>query len=138
MENKKIGFIGGGNMGGALATAAIFALGKENVLLSDSTPTTTNVLSQLIGATPSTHKEIAKTCRLIFIAVKPNVVPTVLEQLKPLLAERADNFALVSIAAGVTVDSILEIVGKDVHVIRMMPNTAASIWFSLIGLTIPV
>ncbi len=127
MENKKIGFIGGGNMGGALAQAAIHALGKENVLLSDSTPTATKVLSQNIGATPSTHKEIATTCRLIFIAVKPNVVPAVLEKLKPLLAERTDNYALVSIAAGVTVESILRIVGEDVHVIRMMPNTAVSV-----------
>ena len=127
MENRKIGFIGGGNMGGALATAAIRSLGSENVLLSDSNPTTTKVLSQNIGATPSTHKEIAETCRLIFIAVKPNVVPAVLETLKPLLAKRTDNYALVSIAAGVTVDSILEIVGKDVHVIRMMPNTAVAV-----------
>ena len=127
MENRKIGFIGGGNMGGALAQAAIRSLGAENVLLSDSTPTNTKVLSQNIGATPSTHKEIAETCRLIFIAVKPNVVPAVLENLKPLLAKRTDNYALVSIAAGVTVDSILEIVGKDVHVIRMMPNTAVAV-----------
>jgi len=58
MENIKVGFIGGGNMGGALARAAISALSCENVFLADNSPTNTKILADNIGAVPSTAKEI--------------------------------------------------------------------------------
>ena len=135
MENIKVGFIGGGNMGGALAKAAIAAIGGDSVLLSDSTPLNTQALAQNIGATPSTLQNIAQECRLIFVAVKPHIVPTVLGDLKPFLSERPDPYAVVSIAAGVTIDSILEILGESTHVIRMMPNTSVAVGKGMIVYT---
>ena len=127
MKDIKVGFIGGGNMGGALASAAIKALGGENVLLVDRNEESTNALAQKMGATPSTQAEIAKACRLIFLAVKPNVIPSVAESLAAMLEGREDEYAVVSIAAGVTLDSLSEMLGEKTHIIRMMPNTSVAV-----------
>ena len=79
----KDGFIGGGNMGGAMARAAIAAVGAERVLLVDRDEETTHILSSRIGAVPSDYEQIARECRLIFVGVKPYLVAQVLEQLRP-------------------------------------------------------
>ena len=127
MENIKVGFIGGGNMGGALARAAIKVLGGENVLLADNSPTNTKVLADNIGAVPSTAKEIAANCRLVFLSVKPNIVPVVAETVRPVIETREDECAVVSIAAGVTLDSLSEMLGEKARIIRMMPNTSVAV-----------
>lgn len=127
MENIKVGFIGGGNMGGALARAAIKVLGGENVFLADNSPTNTKILADNIGAVPSTAKEIATNCRLVFLSVKPNIVPVVAETVRPVIEAREDECAVVSIAAGVTLDSLSEMLGEKARIIRMMPNTSVAV-----------
>lgn len=114
-------------MGGALASAAINVLGGENVLLADNTPTNTRVLADKIGATPSKAKEIASSCRLVFLSVKPNIIPIVAKTVRPIVEARADDCAVVSIAAGVTLDSLSEMLGEKTHIIRMMPNTSVAV-----------
>lgn len=114
-------------MGGALARAAISALGGENVLLTDRSPESTKLLAEKIGATSATQEEIAKECRLIFLAVKPNVVGAVAKSLKTVLEGRSDEYAVVSIAAGVTLDSLSELLGEKTNIIRMMPNTSVAV-----------
>ena len=80
----KYGFIGGGNMGGAMALSCARAVGADNVLLVDRDEAMTVSLSTRLGVTASSYEEIANTCRLIFIGVKPNLVAPVLETLTPL------------------------------------------------------
>ena len=123
----KYGFIGGGNMGGAMARAAIAAVGAERVLLVDRDEETTHILSSRIGAVPSDYEQIARECRLIFVGVKPYLVAQVLEQLRPALAQRKDAVAVVSIAAGVKIQDMSEVVGEGVPVIRMMQNTPVAL-----------
>ncbi len=120
---EKYGFIGGGNMGGAMAGAAIRAVGAQHVLLVDRDSETTTRLAREIGAVPSTYEEIAASCRLIFVGVKPNLVVQVLEQLRETLHARTDDYAVVSIAAGVTIATMEEVLGAEVPIIRMMQNT---------------
>jgi pyrroline-5-carboxylate reductase len=123
----KYGFIGGGNMGGAMAGAAIRAVGAQNILLVDRDEDTTKVLADSIGAVPSSYEQIAQQCRLIFIGVKPNLVAQVLGQLRPLLQKRTDDFAVVSIAAGIKIEDMCAVVGENIPVIRMMQNTPVSL-----------
>ena len=123
----KYGFIGGGNMGGAMAAAAIEAVGGARVLLVDRDEEMTKVLSERIGAVPSSYEQIAMECRLIFVGVKPNLVASVLEKLRPMLQKRTDAYAVVSIAAGVTVGAMLGVLGEGVPVIRMMQNTPVAV-----------
>jgi pyrroline-5-carboxylate reductase len=124
---SKYGFIGGGNMGGAMALACKKAVGADNVLLVDRDKETTARLANSLGVTASSYDEIAKECRLIFVGVKPNLVAQVLQQLRPALQAREDDVAVVSIAAGVKIEDMCEVVGDNIPVIRMMQNTPVSL-----------
>ena len=124
---RKYGFIGGGNMGGAMALSCARAVGSDNVLLVDRDEETTARLSCNLGVTASSYDEISKECRLIFIGVKPNLVAQVLQQLRPALQAREDDVALVSIAAGVKIEDMCQVAGDDVPIIRMMQNTPVAL-----------
>ena len=123
---NKIGFIGGGNMGGALASAAVKAVGKENVLVVDRDEQTTAACAERIGATAGCYECIAKECRVIFLAVKPNLVEMAAKTLVPLMEGHTDA-VIVSMAAGVKLEKLNALFGEDAHVIRMMPNTPAAV-----------
>ena len=64
---NKYGFIGGGNMGGAMALSCARAVGADRVLLVDRDEETTARLAQNLGVCASSYDEIAKECRLIFV-----------------------------------------------------------------------
>lgn len=122
----KIGFIGVGNMGGALSTAASK---KENtsVLVTDYDKNKSKEVADKIGAIDTTTENICKTAKYIFLGVKPQVLPSVLERIAPILKSRHDEFCLVSMAAGVKIEKIIDILGFSVPVIRIMPNMPVSI-----------
>ena len=92
MSTKLFGFIGCGNMGGALATAVAKSVGGNEILLSDPDNEKANALAQKIGATVSNNEEIVKNAKYIFLGVKPQVMAEVLSPLAPLLKEREDRF----------------------------------------------
>ena len=121
----KIGFIGCGNMGSALAIAAAKS-SIEKIYLSNRTPAKALALANQIGGAISTNMDIAATCDIIFLGVKPHLLRDLLASLSPILTERQDRFLLISMAAGVTVASIEEAVGQRYPIIRMMPNTPTS------------
>jgi pyrroline-5-carboxylate reductase len=115
----KIGFIGCGNMGGALARA-VLSLGEHEVLVSDYAKEKAESFAEEYGAIAATNSKIAGECDVVFIAVKPNVYPTVL----PALAEELSaNTVVVSIAAGIKIETVESLIGNDKKVIRIMPNT---------------
>ncbi|MBR5797737.1 MAG: NAD(P)-binding domain-containing protein, partial [Clostridia bacterium] len=123
----KYGFIGGGNMGGAMALSCARAVGADRVLLVDRDEETTARLAQNLGVCASSYDEIAKECRLIFVGVKPGLVAPVLEQLRPALQARTDDFAVVSIAAGVKIEDMCAVAGENIPIIRMMQNTPVAL-----------
>ena len=123
----KYGFIGGGNMGGAMAKAAAAVVGGANVLLCDRDEATTKMLADKLGVTASSYEQIAAGSRLIFVAVKPNLVVPVLEKLRDMLQARADKPCVVSIAAGVTIATMMGVLGEDIPLIRMMQNTPVAL-----------
>lgn len=65
----KIGFIGTGNMGGALARAA--AKGGHTLLLANRTPAKAEALAKELGGTVCPNAEAAETAELLFLGVKP-------------------------------------------------------------------
>lgn len=125
----KIGFIGTGNMGSALAKAADKGAAEGTVLyLSNRTPAKAEALAgQLTRAVPSTNEAIARECELIFLGVKPQMMAGLMAGLAPILAGREDRFVLCSMAAGLTFDALTEMVGWDCPLIRILPNTPAAI-----------
>ena len=120
MENiMKIGFIGAGNMGGALASAA-----KGELYIYDKDKKKAEMLANAIGAKYAEAKDIAKSCDLIFLGVKPNIIPAAIEELKPSLSASA---TLISMAAGVAISKIETLLGKEAAIIRIMPNTPVAV-----------
>ena len=79
MQFNTIGFIGCGNMGGALAQA--LPKGEHNVFLANRTQSKADALALKIGAAVTDNQTIAKTCDLIFLGVKPQMMPGVLAEL---------------------------------------------------------
>ncbi len=125
-----IGFIGCGNMGSALAKAAAKSdmITPEQIFLSNRTSGKAERLSEELGdANVSFNEEVAEKCRYIFLGVKPQKMEGVLEEIAPVLRRRADRFVLVTMAAGLTMETIQEMAGGHYPVIRLMPNTPAAI-----------
>lgn len=114
----KVGFIGCGNMGGALAKAVSKA---ENVLvyLYDYNLEKAEEMAKNLNGKVSSSSEIVSVCDFVFLGVKPNVLPSVLNEIKNNLNA---NTTLISMAAGVKISSIEEIISTN-PIIRIMPNT---------------
>ena len=125
---QTIGFIGTGNMGSAVASAAARSGRTERILLANRTPARAEELArELPGAETAANGETAARAQLIFLGVKPQMMGEVLAQISPILRERKDRCILVTMAAGLTCARIRELAGLDCPVIRMMPNTPAAI-----------
>ena len=124
---KTIGFLGCGNMGGAIARAVCKATAPENVFLANRTAAKAEALAAELGCQTATNAEIAGDCDLIFLAVKPQMMEAMLEPLRFILAERTKRFVLCTMAAGLPMARIQEMAGGDYPVIRIMPNTPASV-----------
>lgn len=122
---NKIGFIGTGNMGGAIATA-VAGQGRA-LLLANRTPAKAQVLAQQVGGQVGENLQVAADCQLIFLCVKPQMMAGMLAQIAPVLAQRTDRFVLVTMAAGLTCARIREMAGMEYPIIRMMPNTPCAI-----------
>ena len=77
----KIGFIGAGNMGGALATAAAKAVGGECLLIADANAEKAASLAAEIGAVTADNATVAAQCDYIFLGVKPQMMKDMLLEL---------------------------------------------------------
>ena len=117
----KYGFIGCGNMGGALARALTKT--TQNVIISDPSPMAKRFAEE-VGCAHGVNEEAA-SCDRVFLAVKPHIVEGVLASLRPILKARKP--LLISMAAGVTIDQIEGWAGTELPVIRIMPNTPAAV-----------
>ena len=121
------GFIGCGNMGGALCRSVAKAIGGENVYASDFFYEKADALCKEIGAHTSSNEEIANNCRYIFLGVKPQVIDKTISEVSSILKTRTDKFTVVSMAAGISTDAIRKMLGFDCAVIRIMPNTPCAV-----------
>ncbi|MBO5868589.1 MAG: pyrroline-5-carboxylate reductase [Oscillospiraceae bacterium] len=124
---KTIGFIGAGNMGGALAKAAAKAVGGENVFLADLMAEKAAALAEKLGAKAVTGTQVVAECDVVFLGVKPQVMASTLEELAPVLEKRTTPFLLVSMAAGVCIRDLQKLTSEKYPIIRIMPNIPASV-----------
>ena len=113
---QTIGFLGVGTMGSAVARAAAKSRMAEVILLSNRMPAKAEMLAAELaeaGAAVSSNEEIARTARLIFLGVKPQMMGLVLSPLASILREREDRFVLATIAAGLSCGRIQDFVDLD-------------------------
>lgn len=119
----EIGFIGAGNMGGALLAAAAKKIGGEKIAVYDKDEKKLSETCAALGCTAlGSAGDIAKSCGIIMLGVKPNIIGSVAKEIAPVLAERKDNFTVVTMAAGVTIETLRSFFGEEFPIIRIMPN----------------
>ena len=121
----KAGFIGTGVMGGAIARAVRKSVEKNDLLLANIPQKQAQELAEELECGWGENTDVARQCRYIYLAVKPQVMPEVLREIAPVLKERTDRYTIVSIAAGLSIETVRSLAGIDFPLIRVMPNTAA-------------
>ena len=129
------GFIGTGNMGGALARAARKRLSGGEILLANRSATKAEALAQELDCRAVDNAAVAAGADYIFLGVKPYMVAGLMEKIGPVLAARKDRFVLVSMAAAHTIPDQRERGCGDWPLIRIMPNTPALLGEGMTGVT---
>jgi pyrroline-5-carboxylate reductase len=127
-----IGFIGGGNMAEALIRGLVKE-GKRDIIVSDPIDERRRYLENCYGVktTPS-NQEVVNLSDIIVIAVKPQNIKEVLEEIKDSVTEK---HTVVSIAAGIPISLIQKYLKTD-KLIRAMPNFAATVGEAITVLTL--
>ena len=124
---SSIGLIGAGTMGSAVLQAAAKGAPGAALYCSNRTPAKAQALAQEVGGQAVDNAAVARTCSLIFLGVKPQMMAGVLADLAPVLAARTDRFVLASMAAGLDGQAIQNLAGGKYPVICLMPNTPVAV-----------
>ena len=123
--NRKIGFIGCGNMGRAMLGALVKSndINNDNIIVSTKSEESAKRINKEFGVQATVvNTEVVEKSNVLFLAVKPYFFKEVIEEIKDIVS---DNTIVISIAAGITIAQIEEWFGKKVKVVRTMPNTPA-------------
>jgi pyrroline-5-carboxylate reductase len=126
-----LGFIGCGNMGGALAKAASKSLQGNQIALCDFDKTKVEKFVQEFGAVAATTQEIAHEARFVVLAVKPQMMENAIAEFAEILRARTD-VTIITMAAGLSMAAIRQYIGADLPIIRIMPNTPAMLGLGMI------
>ncbi len=133
IRNKKIGFIGAGNMTRSLASSFVRKniVETSNIYVSNRTPGKLEKIKNDLGVnTVSTNEDIVNTCDIIFLSIKPKDIAEALDEIN---RSFTSDQTLISIAAGVSISQIKKHVHDIENIIRVMPNTPVSIGEGVIG-----
>ncbi|MEE4363559.1 MAG: pyrroline-5-carboxylate reductase [Desulfotignum sp.] len=125
LQEKKIGFIGSGNMGEALISGLVLskATRPENIICSDIDPELLAAIKEKYKVhTTCDNLEVVRQSDIIVYATKPQILGTVLKETAPALD---DEKLVISIAAGVPLAAIAIGLQKKLRLIRAMPNICA-------------
>lgn len=139
LKGKKISFIGGGNMAQALISGLIGrGINPSDINVADPSEDIRNSLKQQkinavdpTGNTETDNSQVAvKGADVVVLAVKPQVMRQVVSD----FADVLDRQLIISVAAGLSTDSISKMLGGYKNIVRAMPNTPAMIQKGATGL----
>jgi len=120
--NQNICFIGGGNMAQALIGGLLSrGLPTTRITVSDPVEQIRQKLEEKGIQTTTDNVEAIQNADVVVLAVKPQVLATVLQPLKGLLSDKL----VISIIAGAEIQTISELIGGSQRIVRVMPNTPA-------------
>lgn len=122
MDKNKIGFIGVGNMGTAIIKGIVSSSAGKNIELFAFDPDSDKVrgLADLGVSECKNEAELTEKCRYIFLAVKPQIIESVIEAAAPAVTSEK---VIISIAAGISDEFIVSKTIPEAKVILVMPNT---------------
>ncbi len=133
---KTIGFIGGGNMGGAIMAGLVKTetFLPENIWAYDVyQPALEKLQAELNIHTTDSIETLVSESEIIVLAVKPQVLPGVLEQYAALLTT---DKLIISIAAGITLERLTGLLSAAHKIVRVMPNTPAMVGEGMSGVCV--
>lgn len=122
MSKYILGFVGAGNMAEAIISGAVLkeSVDRDKLYVYDIDKQKTTKLAKNLGITSADSvKSLCNDCDIIVLAVKPNVLEKLLKDIKDIITGKT----IVSIVAGWSADKIKSVVGNDVKMLRLMPNT---------------
>lgn len=135
MQHKKITFIGAGNMASSIISGLVKnGYPGDYICACDPCVENTEKLTELYAIQGSQNNaQAAKDSEVIVLAVKPQIMASVCQTLTEQGVDFSDKL-VISIAAGVSVQRLQSLLGKNTAVIRTMPNTPALLQKGMTGL----
>ncbi len=132
--NKKIGFIGTGNMGRAMIGGLITnkTVSENQIFVSDKNEKSLSLLKakwKLVNCSADNLKTV-KNSDILILAVKPDIYKTVINEINSIIEE---NQIIITIAAGISINKVESMFAKEVKIIRTMPNTPALVGEGVTG-----
>jgi len=127
LSGKIVGFIGAGNMGEVLIRGLIQSgkVKKTDILASDASPERLEHISKTYGIrTAASNVELVEHASIIIIAVKPQNIDDLLDELS---SSSHEGHLFISIAAGITTEKLARKMHHKSGIIRVMPNAPASV-----------
>ncbi|MBW1798712.1 MAG: pyrroline-5-carboxylate reductase [Deltaproteobacteria bacterium] len=124
-DKQNAGFIGAGNMGTALVKGLIESgvYSKEQLGASDMDTSALKRMAEQLGVKSySSNSDLVRQCSTVVLSVKPQNMKDVLEEVKDGIR---DDHLIISIAAGIPLRMIHDVLKRDIPLIRVMPNTPA-------------
>ena len=121
----KIGFIGLGNMASAMIGGILKKelYSAEDIIGSDKSEDSVQKAAKIFGIhTTTDNLEVAQAADVLILAVKPQFFPEVIAEIKGAVREET---LIISIAPGKTMEWIMEHFGRELKLVRCMPNTPA-------------
>ena len=135
-----LAFLGAGSMGGAILRGVVASGVRVDggITATNRTAEKAEAFADVDGVTsialadrPEGNAEAAADARIVLVGVKPAMVPDLLREIAPHLA---DDAIVVSVAAGVTLQTFADVLGSEARVIRSMPNTPSTVRKGVTGL----
>lgn len=127
----KIGFIGMGNMGYAMLSGCLNLFEKESLVFTDVNSARMEDITSKTGVYHvDSNPELANCVKYIVLAVKPQFFPQVLKNIENVVTK---DHVIISIAPGITIDTLKDALGYDTRIVRAMPNTPALLGEGMTG-----
>lgn len=123
--DKKIGFIGCGNMGKAILGGILKSnrISKDNILVSTKSESSKkNIEEEFLVKSTLSSKKVAQFSNILFLAIKPNIFKEILLDIKEHISK---DTIIISIAAGISISDMEKWLGDEYKIVRTMPNTPA-------------
>lgn len=133
IKSQKIGFLGAGNLAQAIMRAFIDSglIKSENIFISGRTERKLTKVADEFGVNAvGTNEELIDKSTMVFIGVKPQ---DLYQAIEPIASSFHDGHVVISLAAGITLNSLERLIPSTNKILRVMPNTAAQIKKSVIA-----
>lgn len=128
---SNIGFIGAGNMGYAMLNGALSSISPENVGVTDRSFDKAESIAQETGVRHfESNADCVKNCKYVVFSIKPQVYENVVDEIRKYVD---DSKIIISLAPNVSIEMLNGMFGKNVRVVRLMPNTPALVGEGMTG-----